>query len=141
MTELIELKVLRASKDDIYFDIARVSKTHRGGIEEGLFCEIRQGKHRAYVALRGRSREDKAIQLDEKTRDRLHVEVNKSYSFELRKLQVHEYYKPLWFCSNPFTRIISQISLIGFALGVLGILSTLRDIVCWMSSFIYKLCH
>jgi hypothetical protein len=140
MTYSIELKVLQASKDDVYFDTARISAAHRGGIEEGVFCEIRHGKHKAYVALRGRKPTDKTIQIDEKTRDKLHVEENNSYLFEIRKLRADEFYKPLWHTSNPFTRTISQISLIGFALGIFSSLPVLQDIICRAIKFIYSFC-
>lgn len=132
MSHSATLKVSRASKDDIYFDTVRISEIDRGGISDGIFCELRSGKLKAYVALRGMEGSQGQIKLDEKTRNKLAVEIGKQYEFRIRKLGFLEFYKPLWFTSNPYARVISQISLVGLALGIIGILPTIVQFVCYI---------
>jgi hypothetical protein len=124
------LEVLTANNDDVYRDVARVPQKHRGAIKEGTLCKISCGSRAAFLAVRGsQNHSDATIKLDEKTRIELGIELAKSYDFSIMPLNFCGQYRALWHASDPHDRFAMRLSLISFALGIIGIVLGVVSVV------------
>lgn len=126
----IRLTVAQADREDVYRDIARVQERYRKDVNgvtlsEGEVCKItvEETGRSTLVILRGRhGRDEKALWIDERTREKLKVSVGDETSFRLEA--------DLWFgawrwakgSSDVAYRICSQLALLSVALGVLGLI-------------------
>ena len=118
----LPLKVLTADCEDIYKDIARIPKAHRGEIEEGTMCRISCNRRSSYVAVRGSlDHEDATIKIDDKTRGDLGAEPGQTCDFEIEPLNFFMQYYATCYASDPFMRIAFRMSLVSLVLGVLGL--------------------
>ena len=134
----VTLTVKPAKKDDVYFDTIRIPKTHRGSLDEGIFCLITHKGEKAYVALRGSEETTKIIQLDDKTRTTLGVEKDEKCEFRITKLRWYKHFLPVWYASNPYTRFISRIALASFALGAVSVMPMLISFGNWIAHLLCR---
>ena len=117
----LSLTVRKADQSEIYRDFARISEAHRGGIREGTLCSVTCCQQTAYLAVRGIGEKEEAIiKIDEVTRNKLGVEVGKSYTFEIEKLNFLSQLLVPWHASDPFNRQAMRLSIIGLFLGTIG---------------------
>lgn len=120
--EKLDLVVLSADEDDIYRDIARIPKAHRGKLKVGkLHRVICKGKT-AFLAVRGSPRHtDNSIKLDDKIRDHFGIDLCEACSFEFEELGFFKQYYATWHASDPFIQVANRMSLISLILGFVGL--------------------
>jgi hypothetical protein len=134
------LAVHRASEDDVYKDIARVAEIYRKDrkrktIPEGTLCKVSLSDSKAYAILRGKADSNQPyIWLDERTRNRLGVNLGDECDFEFEKVGI--FGQVCWACtaSDLAYRVAGRLAvlsillgLLGLALGILSLWLTLRS--------------
>ncbi len=134
------LAVHRASEEDVYRDIARVSEAHRKDhegktIPEGTLCKISLSGSKTYAILRGKADSNQPyIWLDERTRNRLGLNLGDECDFEFEKVGITG--EVCWACtaSDLAYRVAGRLAvlsillgLLGLALGILSLWLTLRS--------------
>ena len=85
------LEVRMLAQEDVYKDLVRIPECKRfdesgNEIEESTICWIRGAPKESVATLRGfQNSVDPKIYMDERTRNRLGVELGESYNFTFRK--------------------------------------------------------
>jgi hypothetical protein len=128
-----QLEVHEAFDFDIYNDIVRVHKSHRGRIDAGSICGLRVIKNGSrsnpcFVIVRGLQEaevfQERAdwIRIDEVTRRKLGIVTFARYDFELTKLPWPMHLCWAWTSANPGTRVAIHwaifTAVISFLLGL-----------------------
>jgi hypothetical protein len=138
------LKVCKIDEEDVYKDIARVPEKHRTDtkgrlLEESTVCRIDGTTHSSFVVLRGYQESSNAeIHMDDRTRNRLGVELDKCYDFRFKPVGLCGQLKWAWKASETGYRVASRLAIIGLGLGLLAFIPVLFDwikaLVCWLKS-------
>ncbi len=119
------LEVEEASRDDVFTDMVRIPKRHRGGIENGTVVRIEHDGNRVFAIARGLEgrNEDPVVVMDEFVRRRLGVKArSKIDSDSIRKASRWE--KLTWYleATNPAVHVPAQVAVISLGLGALSVL-------------------
>ncbi len=126
----MNLEVHQLFKDEVYLDIVRIPEEHRidrysRPIEEGRVCRLTcdaKNAEEVYVIARGLDRSEQWICLDEKIRNKLHVECGKTYHFEMSQA---DFCGQVWWAldaSDVRFSFPARVSLISGALGILSVI-------------------
>lgn len=131
------LVVHQVNEADVYKDIARINEDKRGDIPEGTICTLSAIGTRGnskLVQVRGLGKrattQDKAlILLDDITRNYLHIECQKPYSFTISPVGWLGQFR--WAChaSEPGLRIAARLGLYSFVLGILSLVLSILTTV------------
>jgi hypothetical protein len=116
----IDLRVIKADRNDVYRDIARVHHDDRGNIAEGRICKVSVNGRTRLLAVRGVPDEVKGcIRLDDATRFTLGIVSGTVYAFEFSTIA--PYQAIVWACkaSEPGARIAAWIAVWSVILAVL----------------------
>lgn len=124
----IDLKVVQGLKRDVYLDTVRINEDNRGDLDRTLFYRVSHNKKSIYVALRGTTTKERVILLDDINRERLKVNLGEEYKFDIDPLTFGRQILPIWYASNPFTRLAGRLAVVGFGLAVLGGLQIAFDL-------------
>jgi hypothetical protein len=122
-----KLTVHELPVEDCWRDMARIQKHYRKDetgdhIARNTICEITINGHTKLLALRGNRDKQPHILLDSTTRHELDVESGCTYDVEIHKVSWLSYWKWAWGAADPGYRLAMQISLISFALGLIGLI-------------------
>jgi hypothetical protein len=129
------LSVLMIGEGDVYKDIVRVNETFRiiGGklLTEGSLGRLTCRERSVYVVIRGnQDREEAAIWMDGRTRDRLGISAGQQYEFGLRKAGCWGSFRWAIGSSDMAYRVMAYLAVLSVILGaagcVLGILGFVR---------------
>ena len=105
-------------------------------IHRNTVCDVTIGGRHKRLAIRGCSIKEAKILLDSSTRSDLSLEVGQSYDVELRPVSWIGYWRWAWKASDPAYRVPSQISMISFALGLIGLLlGVLGSLTFWLTAW------
>lgn len=136
------LKVCQIEEADVYKDIVRIPELHRTDregkpIEESTVCWINGTPQRSVAVLRGYQKSANAeIHMDERTRNRLGVQLDHSYDFRFKKAGFCGQLKWAWKASETGYRVASRLGVIGLIVGLLAFIPVLVDwikaLVCWL---------
>jgi hypothetical protein len=143
----LELQVRQGKKEDVYKDVVRIPRAHRGEIRSGSVCRIKIKGVTRYLIVRGTEDfDDPVFQVDDINRDK----------FDLRELEmVTVYIEPCPFtgglryilnASDPGMQTVGWISVLSFCLGLigaapfLGVPSPLKP-SDWSGAFHYLIAH
>jgi hypothetical protein len=121
------LEVHQLPKDDVYKDIVRVNERHRrdrqgNPIKEGRVCRVIANQRRCFAVLRGYEDSDTPrIRMDDFTRkERLGLDVDKSYDFEFRPAGLIGQLRWAWNAAEMGYQVASRIAVMGLVLGCLA---------------------
>jgi hypothetical protein len=129
------LKVCCLTKEDIYKDIVRIPQVHRidkdgKPIEESTVCWIRGAPHVSLAVLRGyRDSENAEIHMDERTRNRLGVQIGDSIKFEFETAGLWGQLKWAWGASETAYRVSSRLAVVGLILGILAFIPAFTPVI------------
>ncbi|MBP0617317.1 hypothetical protein [Jiella mangrovi] len=122
-----QLRVQKASADDIFSDIVRIPEDHRvggsgGTIRNGAVIRIEHKGRKTFAIVRGLDCAQPIVQMDEFIRDRLCVKPGEF----IRKSGIRLarwYEKPWWllFVTNPTVHVSAWLAVISVGLGALSI--------------------
>lgn len=120
----IQLKVRRASRDDVHRDLARLHGDQRPGIPSGRVMILRVGGHKVRAMARARleDQDRDEIALDDRLRDRLGVDLGQRYDFVIQEGGFHDEILWAWEASDATTRVTAQLAIISVVLGFVGLL-------------------
>jgi hypothetical protein len=128
-----KLKVRQIPEEDVYKDIVRIPEGYRidkkgNTIEESTACWIGGAPRRSVAVLRGWQRSTSAeIHMDEKTRNRLGVQLDECYDFRFRPAGQWGQLLWAWNASETGYRVASRLAVIGLMLGVLALIPVFWD--------------
>ncbi len=98
-------------------------------IARNTICEITINGHTKLLALRGNRDKQPHMLLDSTTRHELDVENGCTYDVEIHTVSWFSYWKWAWGAADPGYRLAMQISLISFALGLIGLILGLLPLI------------
>jgi hypothetical protein len=128
-----KLTVHELAKEDVYKDLVRIPECHRldesgNRIEESTVCWIRGTPKESVATLRGfQHSKGPEIHMDDRTRNRLGVELGRSYNFTFSKARWWGQLRWAWCASETGYQIASRLAVIGLLLGILAFLPLLVD--------------
>ena len=122
-----ELEVHQVGEKDIYKDIVRINEAYRvtsdgKPIKEGQVCRISANGHSCLAVLRGMQGEIPRIFMDDYTRAKLEVSLNRSYAFDLRKVRMIGQLCWAWNATEIGYQVSARLGVIGLVTGVAAIL-------------------
>ena len=120
------LKIKPGRKDEVGEDIFRVHSKDRGNIKSQSLCIVKNlsNKKKAYSIVRG-SEYCGIAEVDEYLREKLEVENDKEYQFEIKNaIPIWGWFRWSWNATNIAYRISARISLASLALGAIALLTT-----------------
>ena len=122
----------------MYRDVIRVKEGHRTDkdgelIKEGQVCLVRANGRECYAVLRGFQDSKKPhIHMDEYTRQRkLNVAWLESYEFEFKPVGFFGQLRWAWNATEVGYQVSSKLALLGFVMGVLGLLFSIAAVFDW----------
>lgn len=127
-----DLQVHQLPSQDIYKDIVRVNEAHRldrhgKPIGEGQVCLIRAKGQRCFAVLRGFQGGDaQHIRMDDYTRHKLGLFRNETYAFEFEPVSFLGQLRWAWNATEVGYQISLRIAVLGFALGIAGLILSLH---------------
>jgi len=134
----IKLVVKKAAEADVYRDIARVPEVHRKDwrgqtIPEGSVSKLSISGKSAYILLRGKEDEaEVAIWLDERTRNRLGINVGQEAEFEFHPVGLWGQTCWAWNASDPSYFVVARLAVLSVVLAVIGLaLGVLSVFLSW----------
>ena len=139
------LKVCCLPKEDVYKDIVRIPQVHRTDkngqpIEESTVCWIRGAPRVSVAVLRGyQDSQNAEIHMDERTRNRLGVQIGESIKFEFETAGSWGQLKWAWRASETGYRVSSRLAVVGLFLGVLAFIPVFCDWIKWAVQTLLKL--
>jgi hypothetical protein len=128
-----KLKVRPIPEEDVYRDIVRIPEVYRTDkkgktIEESKVCRIEGTPRSSYAVLRGYQISSNAeIHMDERTRNRLGVQLDELHDFKFRPAGLWGELDWALNASETGYRVASRLAIIGFILGVLAFIPVLAD--------------
>jgi hypothetical protein len=132
------LEVHQLGDQDIYKDIIRVNEVHRkdknkNPIKEGKICQVSADGRKCFAVLRGYQEDDAPqIRMDDFTRiNKLDLQRRKSYEFEFKPVGVFGQLRWAWNATEMGYQVASRLGVLGFVLGILGLLFSLAAFVDW----------
>ncbi|WP_421871910.1 hypothetical protein [Nitratireductor rhodophyticola] len=119
------LEVEEASRDEVFTDMVRIARDHRGSIENGTVVRIEHDGNRVFAIARGLQgrNKDAVIVMDEFVRRKLGVRArSKIDSNNIRKAKRWE--KLTWYleATNPAVHVPAWVAVISLGLGALSVL-------------------
>jgi hypothetical protein len=117
------LTIHSARNEDVYKDVARISKKDRVGLRTGRVYRFTVNGRSGYFVLRGMTnKKDGHILIDGAMRDRLGIEYGQNYAFEIAELG---FFRELWWgwgATDPVVRASARVGVISLGLGVLSVM-------------------
>jgi len=113
--------------DEVYRDIARVPEIHRidvnrRPIPEGQICKVSTGGNSIRLSLRGNVLDSNpAIQIDERTRKRLHLINVRCANFDFEQVHWPGRFLWMWHASDPAYRMAARFAVISLLLSFFGV--------------------
>ena len=129
------LKVRPIPDEDVYKDMVRIAEVYRidkngDAIEESTVCWIDGAPQSSVVVLRGYQKSANAeIHMDERTRNRLGVQMDEIHEFIFRRAGMWGQLRWAWGASETAYRVASRLAVIGFILGLLAFIPVVKDLV------------
>ncbi len=123
----MKLTVKRASKDEVFGDIARVSEEYRTTpagktIRSGTVCRITVNGRSAYAVMKGTPDESvQLIYMDEYLRLKLKVEPKDTLEFKFYPAGLYGSVVWTWNATDPVYRVASRMSVLSLALGIISL--------------------
>jgi hypothetical protein len=117
------LEVHQLAEEDVYKDLVRIPQSQRldrsgDKIEESTICWIYGTPKSSVATLRGfQASSGPEVHMDERTRNRLGVELGQSYNFTFKKAGVWGQLRWAWCASETGYKVASRIAVIGLVLG------------------------
>lgn len=144
------LMVRELQSDSVWKDVVRIPHAFRKDannqhIVRGAVCKLSVGGRHKFVVVHGSPLKEQAVILiDSKLRTDLKLKKGVAYQFSLRVCTgVVDKWRWMWTASDPLMRVPAQLSLLSFALGVIGLLLGvigIRKDISDCISYIAKLC-
>ncbi len=139
--EMPYLEVHQLDDQLVYRDVIRVNEAHRKdkreeAIQEGQVCRVRVfvGKdwRECFAVLRGYQASNVPhIRMDDYTRGKLGVKKDKSYEFEFTPVGVPRQLRWAWNATEMGYQVSSKLAVLGFIMGVLGLLFSMPGLFDW----------
>lgn len=134
--QMPRLQVRQLDMDYVYRDVTMVNVAHRKDqqgetIKEGQVCLVRVGGRTCFAVLRGyQPSKEPQIHMDEYTRDeKLHVKEEEFYEFEFRPVGLFGQLCWAWNATEMGYQVSSRLAVLGFVMGVLGLLLSIVGLV------------
>jgi hypothetical protein len=124
----MKLRVRKLDKEDVYRGLIRVPQQHRKDpsgreIPEGSVIEVKTGSKSLLGVVRGDpGATDPSIRMDELFRNRLEVEPDGEYDFELKRKGVFAEFRFHWSSPEPANRFAMRMAILSVAAGILGLI-------------------
>lgn len=132
----VSLRVVAAEFDDVFGDRARVHQSHRPFSRAGQIILIKHGRKKLLAVARGARRSDESsIQLDERSRDKLGLELGSNASLVFESAGWIRDFRWAWSATDAMPRIVARLAIISLALGIFGAL-----LAGWSIWLAYKSC-
>ena len=118
----MKLKVIEATLDDVFGDIARLHLDHRPNAKAGKIILLKVGTKRVYAVARGlRSGTNKSnISLESALRERLDVKLGQEYDFTIEAAGFWGNVCWAWNSTDAMPRVAARLGAISVGLGVVG---------------------
>lgn len=129
------LTVRQLKDKDVYKDMVRIAEVYRidedgDPIEESTVCWIDGTPQSSVAVLRGCKKcAYPVIHMDERTRNRLGVQIGDVYEFVFRRAGMWGQLRWAWDASETGYRVASRLAVMGFVLGLLAFIPVLVDLV------------
>lgn len=131
------LEVRQISQQDMYKDIIRINEVHRidkegKTIKEGQVCLVRANGKKCRAVLRGYLESDAPeIRMDDHTRTKLDLKLKTPYEFEFKPATLVGQWLWAWNATEMGYQVSSRLAILGFVMGVLGLLFGIASLVDW----------
>jgi len=118
----MNLEVHQHLKEDVYHDRVRIPEVHRGNIREGRICKVRVNGRSSLFEVRGLVGEKRpVIRIGDRERGDLALDLLRSYDFEVSEVGWIGQFRWAWNASDSASRIAARLGLLGFVLGLVGV--------------------
>ena len=129
----MELEVAKLHWSDVYKDMGRILETYRRDekgdvVPEGRICKISVNSRQ--LSLRGQTEHgNPTIEIDEKTKRLLSVEVGRTADFHIRPVLIVGQFLWAWRASDPAYRLAARVGLASIVLSTFEAIAGIVSII------------
>jgi len=129
-----KLEVHQLAQEEVYLDIVRIAEQYRlradgSSIEEGSVCSLRCSGREILVVARGSAVTERHIFLDERSRNKLGVDLARTYEFEMTTLGFLGKLRWALQASDVRYSFPALVSVVSLSLGLLSVLLGILSLV------------